>query len=226
MVLIYIIRHGETDMNTSGKVNDANIDTSINDKGKKQAKKTGEYLKKVRKLNGSNCVIYTSPAMRAVQTATIIKNEINRKLKMQSDERLLETSKGVLSGLSKTDKLNKKYSNDIDKALKKGDTLHNRERITDVLNNINPKYGVEPIAVIKKRVVDFFNNLPMDKPNVVIVTHAGIVTSILIHVMRIMQIINGDQSRGKNCTITTMEKTVSKKNPIYTLLTFPNTEHL
>ena len=130
---------------------------------------------------------------------------------MQSDERLLETSKGILSGLSKTDKLNKKYSNDIDNALKKGDTLHNRERITDVLNNINPKYGVEPIAVIKKRVVDFFNNLPMDKPNVVIVTHAGIVTSILIHVMRIMQIINGDQSRGKNCTITVMEKTVSKK---------------
>ena len=80
MVLIYIIRHGETDMNTSGKVNDANIDTSINAKGKKQAKKTGEYLKKVRKLNDSNCVIYTSPAMRAVQTATIIKNEINRKL--------------------------------------------------------------------------------------------------------------------------------------------------
>lgn len=226
MVLIYIIRHGETDMNTSGKINDANIDTSINAKGKKQAKKTGEYLKKVRKLNGSNCVIYTSPAMRAVQTATIIKNEINRKLKMQSDERLLETNKGILSGLSKTDKLNKKYSNDIEKALKKGDTLHNRERITDVLNIINPKYGVEPIAVIKKRVVDFFNNLPMDKPNVVIVTHDGIVTSILIHVMRIMQIIKGDQSRGKNCTITAMEKTGSKKNPIYTLLTFPNTEHL
>lgn len=105
--------------------------------------------------------------------------------------------------------------------MKKGDALHNRERIKDVLNNINPKYGVEPISVIKKRVLDFFNNLPMDKPNVVIVTHSGIVASSLIHVMRIMQIIKGDQSRGKNCTITVMEKTGSKKNPIYTLITFP-----
>jgi broad specificity phosphatase PhoE len=39
MVLIYIIRHGETDMNTSGKVNDANIDKSINAKGKNRRKR-------------------------------------------------------------------------------------------------------------------------------------------------------------------------------------------
>lgn len=39
MVMIYVIRHGETDINKEGKINDININTSMNEKGRKQAKK-------------------------------------------------------------------------------------------------------------------------------------------------------------------------------------------
>ena len=46
MVLIYIVRHGETEMNVDEKVNDSNIDTEINKNGKKQAKKNGRIFKK------------------------------------------------------------------------------------------------------------------------------------------------------------------------------------
>ena len=46
MQFIYVIRHGETDANVKGKVNDKNITTPINKNGKLQAKKTGKYLQK------------------------------------------------------------------------------------------------------------------------------------------------------------------------------------
>jgi broad specificity phosphatase PhoE len=229
MVLIYIVRHGETDVNTSDKVNDVNIDTSINATGKKQAKKTATYLKNIRKLNAANCDIYTSPSMRAVETASIIKNTIDKKIKLHSDDRLLETDKGVLSGLSKTDPLMKKYNNSIDKAMKKrmakADTLHRVETVLNVLNDINPKFSVEPLIHISKRLKSFFSGLPTSKPNIVIVTHSGIITSILVDLLNIRQVMMGDISKGKNCTITAISK-IGKTKPEYTLLTFPNTEHL
>ena len=242
MVLIYIVRHGETEMNVDEKVNDANIDTEINKNGKKQAKKTGEYLKKNRKLNGDNCHIYTSPALRTVQTASIIKNIINKDIKMISDIRLIETDKGKLSGLSKTDKDFVDYENAIDKVMKKGDTLYKNEIIIPTLNKLDPKYNVEPLEHVWNRITEFFNELPMDKPNIVLVTHSGIITNIIICIMNIHNIMKGDQTKGKNCTITVIKKEKEKikdhKNPIhhidisirinqkYTLMTFPNTEHL
>jgi broad specificity phosphatase PhoE len=77
----------------------------------------------------------------------------------------------------------------------------------------------------------------MDKPNVVLVTHSGIIANIIICVMNIMNITKGDQTKGKNCSITVIKKEKEKikdhKNPIhllinqkYTLMSFPNTEHL
>ncbi len=224
MGLIYIIRHGETDVNVSGRVNDVNIDTSINATGIKQAKATGKYLKKTRKLNGSNCIIYASPSKRAVQTATIIKNIIDKKIKIKYDRRILETDKGVMSGLYKTDKIVKKYNRSIDAELKNRDTLYQRENIFKILNKINPLYNVEPVDKVRNRVIYFFNNLPINK-NIIVITHAGIITSSMVFLMNIIQTMEGDISKGKNCTITVIKKE-GKSKPKYSLLTFPNTEHL
>ena len=58
--MIYIVRHGETDVNIEDRVNDSNIDTGINDKGKEQARQVGIYLKNGRKLNKNNCIIFDS----------------------------------------------------------------------------------------------------------------------------------------------------------------------
>ena len=118
MVMIYIVRHGETDINVEDRVNDSNIDTGINDKGKEQARQVGVYLKNGRKLNKNNCIMITSPAIRAVQTALIIKSIINKSAKLISDGRIIETNKGILSGLKKDDKLNKKYIAEFDKLTK------------------------------------------------------------------------------------------------------------
>jgi broad specificity phosphatase PhoE len=71
----------------------------------------------------------------------------------------------------------------------------------------------------------------MDKPNVVLVTHSGIIANIIICVMNIMNITKGDQTKGKNCTITVIKKEKKKESKNansakYTLMSFPNTEHL
>ena len=62
MPIIYVVRHGETDMNLNEKINDKNIQATINKTGIKQAKKTGMYFKN-RKLSKSNCIIYSSPSI-------------------------------------------------------------------------------------------------------------------------------------------------------------------
>ena len=68
---IYVLRHGET--NESNKYLDDQlmsypINTELNEDGKRQAKKTGEYLKNRDKIN----IILCSPTLRCKQTAEII----------------------------------------------------------------------------------------------------------------------------------------------------------
>ena len=75
MPIIYVVRHGETDMNLNEKINDKNMPATINKTGIKQAKKTVMYFKN-RKLSKSNCIIYSSPSERAMDTAKIISGEL------------------------------------------------------------------------------------------------------------------------------------------------------
>ena len=65
---IYFIRHGQTDCN---KYDDGICyveDEPLNKKGKKQAKKTGKYLKEFRMNDTPFDCILTSPRARAKQT--------------------------------------------------------------------------------------------------------------------------------------------------------------
>jgi len=72
MVKIIFVRHGEATHNTPGRHDPENI--ILTDKGRKQATKTGKYLKKVF---GKFDEIYTSPMTRCVQTSDLIAKEIN-----------------------------------------------------------------------------------------------------------------------------------------------------
>ena len=221
--MIYIIRHGQTDINKENRVNDVNQKISINKVGIEQANKTGIYLKKIRKLNINNTIIYTSPQLRAFETAEIIKNKINKKLNITLDKRLVETNKGILSGLGNDSPIVVKYNNTISNKLK-GDSLSKRENILTIIDNINSKYNIENTTDIAKRLKSFFNHIKYEKKNIIIITHSGVITNILAHILNILvhpSLLKGDLSKGKNCSITT----INNKGK-YTLLTFPNTEHL
>lgn len=217
---IYVVRHGETDANVTGQVNDKSVVTPLNKLGKSQAKKTGVYFKKEH-CDSSKCVIYSSPSIRAVQTSEIIAKELKIKPKdIIRDERLDELDHGLLSGSTKVDKINIEYMKEFDKLPKDPIKLELAFKKFDKM--IEKKYRVESLPSIKKRLMSFYTSLPKNKKKIIVVTHGGIVQGTIMTLFNVMQPIAGDLTNGKNCTINCIVKEKNK----YVLLTIPNTLHL
>jgi broad specificity phosphatase PhoE len=70
MTLLYLVRHGETDWNRTHRIQGI-TDIPLNDTGRAQAQRAGRLLAR-RSWDG----IYSSPLVRAFETATIIGTEI------------------------------------------------------------------------------------------------------------------------------------------------------
>ena len=99
---IFLVRHGETAWNVKRKIQGSS-DIPINKKGVKQAVVLAKKFKGVGLTH-----IYSSPLLRAKQTAMIIGK--SHKLKIRTVKDLRERSLGVLEGLSTKD-IDKKYPN-------------------------------------------------------------------------------------------------------------------
>ncbi len=65
-MILYMIRHGETDWNKAGKVQ-GHSDIPLNEYGRELARRTGEGMRKL-----SIDLAYTSPLIRARETAEIV----------------------------------------------------------------------------------------------------------------------------------------------------------
>lgn len=88
---LYIIRHGETDWNKAKKLQGrSNIE--LNEYGRELARVTAEAIKDVHFDK-----IYSSPLIRAYETAQIMKND--RDTIIETDERLIEIGFGVDEGV-------------------------------------------------------------------------------------------------------------------------------
>lgn len=82
--VIFLFRHGQTDRYYF-PVKAIDSYRVLNDLGRRQMSKVGEYLK-----NFSPGAIYSSPLERCQQTAEIIKQKIDLKVPVKTDERLAE----------------------------------------------------------------------------------------------------------------------------------------
>jgi broad specificity phosphatase PhoE len=239
MQIIYVVRHGETDINLNNKVNDKNISVTINKTGIKQAKQTGKYFKN-RKLSKSNCIIYSSPSKRAIDTAKLISNELKMS-DVKQDNRIIEFDQGLLSGLDKDSLVLQQFLSEFDKFTKK----YKNDRISIELNfdefdkHKAKKYKAELRSVIKKRVESFLDSLPSKPKHIIIVTHNGIMGVIQeLLTGPVPDKTCGDITNGKNCTIMGIVKTnITKKicntnnfkeNQVthFKVISFPNSEHL
>ena len=97
-MLIYIIRHGETDLNTEGIIQGF-TDEPLNDTGRELAAVTGRNMRGVR---FDACI--SSPLIRAVETAQIVLRESgNQNVPMTFDERIREINAGVYERKKMTD---------------------------------------------------------------------------------------------------------------------------
>lgn len=85
---IYIIRHGETAMNTKG-VLQGRLDEPLNEKGRALAVLTGRGMQEIR---FDACI--SSPLCRARETAEIVLRESGHALPILTDERLMEMDFG------------------------------------------------------------------------------------------------------------------------------------
>ena len=86
--MIYIIRHGQTDMNNR-KVLQGRSDHPLNDAGIAQAQKAAYELRHISFIK-----VYTSPLKRAVQTAEILAPNAHAVI----DDRLIEMDYGPYEG--------------------------------------------------------------------------------------------------------------------------------
>lgn len=96
-MLIYIIRHGETQFNREGRIQ-GQVDNPLNENGLYLGKLTGEGLKDVK-----FDLIFTSPLIRAVQTAELVtgpsREKFQNEIPMIRDARLMEIDVGNWDGL-------------------------------------------------------------------------------------------------------------------------------
>ncbi|RYM06666.1 histidine phosphatase family protein [Sporolactobacillus sp. THM7-7] len=148
MTEICLVRHGETDWNALGKLQ-GREDIPLNTRGKEQAKMVGQYLK------GTHfSAVYTSPLLRAKETASIVNQYIGG-VPMTESGAFIEKAYGQASGMTVTER----------------DRHYPGGQIP----------GLEPFDTIEKRAMSGLKKIKEHHPGdqVLVVSHGGLINVIL-----------------------------------------------
>ena len=146
--MIYIIRHGQTEKNRAN-VLQGRSDIPLNDSGRQQAEEVkDQFIKAGIHFD----LVYTSPLIRAVQTAAIIAEGIPQ----LKDDRLIEMDYGPYEGMDLADPAPEVL-----------------EFFRDFVHNPAPN-GMEPLQAIVVRLGSFLEEIREEaaEKNILISTHA------------------------------------------------------
>ena len=149
--MIYIIRHGQTDMNNR-KVLQGRSDHPLNDAGIAQAQKAAYELRHI-----SFTKVYTSPLKRAVQTAEILAPNAHAVI----DDRLIEMDYGPYEGA------------DLNHLPPEILTF-----FSDFAHNPAPE-GMEQLSSVVERAGSFLEEIRDQEGDILISTHAIAMKGIL-----------------------------------------------
>ena len=97
MSKLILTRHGQSTWNAENRFTGW-VDVDLSEKGKEEAKKSGELI---RKLNIKIDISYTSYLKRAIETLTIVLKILNLPMKFNTAWELNERHYGSLTGLNK-----------------------------------------------------------------------------------------------------------------------------
>lgn len=229
---IYFVRHGQTDCNKHDDGICYVEDAPLNKKGKKQAKKTGQYLKKYRMKDKPFDCILTSPRTRANQTANIIADEINFNAAgldgISSEVVKIEQIKELGRG-----HMNQYYDAHYEILDKIKDPIEYWKTENKIHKIIQEKYNLEHMDDIKdidKRLDDFVKMLKNMKENkIIVVSHYGFLfTALLPKIFNIpaeaIEHYTGESPKEDNCAICycTYDEIMDK----FEMIMPPSTEHL
>lgn len=155
---VFVIRHGLTELNKKKVVN-GQIDEPLAPEGVKQAKAALSFIPQTIKQ------IYTSPLLRAQQTAKIVNSKLKKPIQIQDE--LTEIHMGSLAGYSWL-------------SMENGLELKKKHRSIEF--DYRPQGGESAIQV-KKRIVKFLKKIQgkYQDYEVLIVTHGGIIR--LLHLL-------------------------------------------
>lgn len=159
---LFLIRHARTDWNDQG-LWQGNTDVPLNEAGFEQAKRIAQRLSK-------HCVkmIYTSPLLRASQTALVISETLNVPLSV--DERLRECEISLWNGLTMQETL-ERYRDEYVRWSTQPDAQID---------------GVESLQRVQDRILCFFEEIA-EKPfdSVVLVSHAMVLRAFICWVLKL-----------------------------------------
>jgi len=102
-IRLVLVRHGLSSFNAKGLIQGRTDDSLLTDEGYQQAHKAGRALSKIKFDK-----IYSSPLVRASETAKTIKNNLNTEQEIIFDKNLLEVDLSEWSGL-KIDEIKNKF---------------------------------------------------------------------------------------------------------------------
>ncbi len=145
--MIYLVRHGETKLNREG-VLQGRSDYPLNEAGKRQAEETAA---KLREMGVVFTKVYSSPLIRAVETAEIIAGPA---AEIVTDERLLEMDYGPYEMTS----LNPPAP----------ELLY---FFQDFVNHPAPD-GMEPLDSVVGRLKSFMDEIRNEEGDILVSTHA------------------------------------------------------
>lgn len=152
MTKIIVVRHGQTKWNI-GQIFRGRADVPLNETGRFQAKSLAKALK-----SWEIVAIYSSPLLRAKETAEAIAKEKNLKVKISDS--LLDISYGDWQGVShdevakKWPKLYQLWQEKPDKVkFPKGESLNDvRKRVEDFLKKVVSEHKDKIVAAVSHRV--------------------------------------------------------------------------
>ena len=144
---LFLVRHGETTWNKEGRYY-GHSDVPLSDKGIAQAKKLGNYF---RKIEFDKVII--SPLIRAVDTARALTDH-----ELETEERLMEQNFGQFEG--------KTY----------GELQQEFPEELECWNRDHQEYCLpegESFHMVRERVDDFLQDLWKEEGKVLVVAHKG-----------------------------------------------------
>lgn len=186
-MIMYIIRHGETDWNKEKKLQ-GSIDIPLNDNGRKKAEIAKNALRNV-----DFGEIYSSPLMRAYETADIIRAD--RPVSIKTEEDITEISFGECEGIQ--------Y---------RKDTSDKESCIYNFFNHpekyIPPEKG-ETIASLRERTGRFIRKMADRKEtgdmNVLVCAHGAAINAMLAYIKKLPDERFWENGVPVNCGCTILE---------------------
>ena len=169
-IRLVLVRHGLSSFNEKGLIQGRTDDSYLTDKGYEQAFKSGEVL------SGINFdQIYSSPLVRAAETAKTIQKNLKGENNIIYDKNLLEVDLGQWSGLTINQIKNKYPENYL---LWKNDPENLK------LENIH-NLAYHPIQDLYKQANEFIQNilniyLEKDEANILVIGHNAILRCLIL----------------------------------------------